>query len=303
MMELRQLKYFLKTAELLSFSEAAKALSITQSTLSQQIKHLENELGVELFHRNSHEVQLTEAGEHMVPNARATLVSADTCVESINELKAIMTGTLNIGVTYTFSPLLTDALFDFTRHYPHVHMNIIYKSMNELMEMLQQRELDFVLAFKPSERYANIDSHVLFSTHLTAVVRTGHPLTKLSSVSLSELDYYDMALPATGLQARNAFDKILADSDHHPHVLIELNDVEILLKLVQLSNYVSVLAETTIHGLEGIKGVPLKNCEDLMEGCIHVRKNTYVKNSAREFYRILSDSEAIKRYSVLADLM
>ena len=63
-MELRQLKYFVKTAELLSFSKAAKALYITQSTLSQQIKQLEDELDMALFFRNNHKVTLTEAGEH-----------------------------------------------------------------------------------------------------------------------------------------------------------------------------------------------------------------------------------------------
>ena len=60
-MELRQLRYFLKVAELLNFSEASKALFVTQSTLSQQIKQLETELDSTLFERNSHEVTLTEA--------------------------------------------------------------------------------------------------------------------------------------------------------------------------------------------------------------------------------------------------
>ena len=61
-MELRQLKYFLKLAETLNFSSAAKELFITQSTLSQQILNLEREFDQPLFVRNSHEVQLTEAG-------------------------------------------------------------------------------------------------------------------------------------------------------------------------------------------------------------------------------------------------
>ena len=59
-MELRQLKYFVKVAEMKNFSEAARLLNVTQSTLSQQIKQLEGELGVELFTRNSHHVDLTE---------------------------------------------------------------------------------------------------------------------------------------------------------------------------------------------------------------------------------------------------
>ena len=72
-MELRQLKSFVKVAELLNFSAAAKALCITQSTLSQQILQLEQELDVQLFQRNSHTVSLTESGEELLPLAHQTL--------------------------------------------------------------------------------------------------------------------------------------------------------------------------------------------------------------------------------------
>ena len=66
-MELRQLKYFVKTAETLNFSEAAKTLFVTQSTLSQQIRQLEQEIDTVLFVRDSHSVQLTESGEQLLP--------------------------------------------------------------------------------------------------------------------------------------------------------------------------------------------------------------------------------------------
>ena len=302
-MELRQLRYFLKAAETLNFSEASKELFITQSTLSQQIRQLERELGVSLFQRNSHEVLLTENGEHLLPYARKTIIDADTCVESMNDLKEMIGGTLNIGVTYTFSPLLTDSLLDFMKSYPKVKLNIFYKPRTELMDMLQEREVDFVLAFKPTRRYEHIESHVLFNNRLTVVVNENHPLAGHKSISLSELERYDMALPSFGLQARNTFDDIRSNTDHKYKVRIELNDVSILLKLVRETNYVSVLAETTIHEEDGLVGIPLEAANDNMEGCVHLLKNAYVKNSAREFYRLLSESNAIKKYSALADLI
>ena len=76
-MELRQLKYFIKVAETLNFSEAAKLSCVTQSTLSQQIKQLENELGSQLLVRSSHNVALTEAGAELLPYARRTLHEAE----------------------------------------------------------------------------------------------------------------------------------------------------------------------------------------------------------------------------------
>ncbi len=77
-MELRQIRYFVRLAECLSFSEAARSLCITQSTLSQQIKQLENEFDTLLFERTSHSVALTEAGRELLPVARKAISAATT---------------------------------------------------------------------------------------------------------------------------------------------------------------------------------------------------------------------------------
>ena len=118
-MELRQLKYFVSAADALNFSSAAKSMNITQSTLSQQIKQLENELGDELFYRNSHEVMLTEAGRELLPFAIKTVSDAENCRQRITDLKQITTGRLNIGVTYSFGQILIETLFNFTKLYEY----------------------------------------------------------------------------------------------------------------------------------------------------------------------------------------
>lgn len=293
-MELRQLKYFVKAAELLNFSEAAKALFITQSTLSQQIRQLEQEMNTQLFHRNSHEVRLTETGESLLAFAQRTLHDAEACMDCIHDLQHVMTGTLNIGVTFTFSPILTETLIDFMKQYPGVKLNIYYKSMGELLEMLQRHEIDFALAFRPTIHMKDIESHVLFNNHLAAIVQSSHPLAKLSKVSLGELQKYDLALPAKGLQARNEFDKLQSLYYTDFKVRIELNEVNILLKLIRQSNLVTVLSEATIHNEQGVKAVPLDFPENDMEGCIHLLKNVYRKHSAQVFIHMLCESNAVR---------
>lgn len=293
-MEIRQLKYFAKVAETLNFSDAAKALYITQSTLSQQIKQLEQELNAPLFLRNSHSVCLTEVGEELLPYALRTLHAADLCIDRVHDLQQLLTGTLNIGVTYTFSPILTETLLVFMKLYPHVRLNIFYKPMEELMELLSNRKVDFVLAFKSSVCHDEIESHILFDNHLAVIAGDGHPLAKKDKVKLSELGQYDIALPSKGLQARNALDKALSKYMTKLHVRLELNEVNILLKLVKQSRLVTVLAEATIHNEPGIKAVPLDFPENEMEGCVHVLKNTYRKHSMREFIRLLSEANAVK---------
>lgn len=293
-MELRQLKYFVKIAELLNFSDASKALFVTQSTLSQQIKQLEQELGTQLFQRSSHSVALTEAGNELLPLARATLHEASLCVEKISDLNSLLAGTLNIGVTYSFSPILTETLVTFMKTYPKVKLNIFYKPMEELIDLLRRREIDFVLAFKPSQSDQEIESHILFQNSLCVVVGQSHPLASLDKISLDTLQGYDLALPAKGLQARNAFDCVVAPTQYKFKVRIELNEVNILLKLIRQNSLVTVLAEATIHNETGVKAIPLDIPGNEMSGCIHTLKDTYRKRSMQEFLKMLSQSMAVR---------
>lgn len=294
-MELRQLRYFAKAAETLNFSHAANCLNIAQSSLSQQIKQLEDELGTQLFIRDSHSIQLTEAGEVILPFALRTIHAADACADRIRDLRKMLTGTLNIGVTHSFSPILTESVISFIKMYPEIKINIVYKQMNELMELLSNHELDFVLAFKPIHPLPHVESHILFQNTLSAIVGKSHPLASKEEVTISELEKYDLALPSKGLQARNAFDHIVSDYDKF-HIRIELNDVNTLLKLVRQTNLVTVLAEDSIYDACDVKAVPINVPDNQMSGCVHILKETYRKHSMQEFVRILTESIAIKRF-------
>ena len=286
-MELRQLRSFIKLAEKLNFSEASRELCLTQSTLSQQIKTLEDEF-------NSHSVALTEAGSELLPLARKAVGNADECRQRMVDLQEMLVGELNIGVTYSFSPILTETIFTFMKRYKGVRLNISYKPMAELMEMLRRREIDFVLAFKPSATCADIESHVLFQNYLAAIVSNGHPLASNERVSLDELARYNLALPSKGLQARNAFDKILERYPRDLDIRLELNDPNILLDIIRHSNFVTVLAEASVHNQPGVKAVPIGLPENEMTGCVHTLAGAYHKKATCEFVKLLSESIAVK---------
>lgn len=301
-MELRQLRYFIMVAETLNFSEASKVLSITQSTLSQQIGQLEKELEQQLFQRNSHEVILTEAGKMLLIYAKETVNSADTCVQRLRDLTDMAAGELNIGVTFSFSSIVAETLISFLKKYPHVKMNIIYLPMTELMDRLLRHDLDLVLAFRPTERNDRIESHVLFNNRLAAIVSEYHSLAKQRTITLDELQRYDLALPTRGLQARNAFDRIIEGKGYHYKVKAEMNNVDMLFKVIRESNYVTVLSESTVTDERELHAVPLDDCYNEMEGCIHILKNAYIKNSAQKFIQLLTQSTSIYKNSFLKSI-
>lgn len=101
-------------------------------------------------------------------------------------------------------------------------------------------------------------------------------------------------MPSKGLQARNAFDFIVANYDGF-RIRVELNDVNILLKLIRQTNPVTVLAEDSIYNEHNIKAIPIDVHDNDMSGCLHIVKGAYHKQAMKEFIRILSESLSVKR--------
>ena len=278
--------YFVKVAETLNFSEAARSLFVTQSTLSQQVKQLEEEFGTALFERDSHSVSLTENGSRLLPLAKRTLQDARDCINQIKDLQEMVSGELIVGVTYSFCPVLTETVKNFIDAYPGVKLRIVSKSSEELISMLRKREVDFVLAFKPNESYDDIESQILFDDRLSVILRNDHPLAGRSSLRMEDLQRQKIALPAKGLQARNALDKSID--------IVELNEINILLDIVQSSHVLTILSEATIyHHKDRLKAIPLEIPQNQMEGCIHVLRKAYRKRSAEAFVRLLRESNEI----------
>lgn len=292
-MELRQLKYFAKVAELSNFSEAAKALNITQSTLSQQIKSLENELDAELLIRDSHHVRLTDVGQAFLPQALKTLLEADTSLDHIRKIKGVVSGSLTIGTTYTFSPILNEVLLAFVRKYPGVKVNVCCHPVEELMSMLSSQQVDIVFSYRSSEQYGDIESNMLFDNRLSAVMSDTHPLDSRSPLTLSELSRCKLVLPAEGMQARSVFDAMAGSRRADLHVQMEVNDIGMLLGLVRSSHMVTVLSQATVRRGEGLVAVPIADECCRMDGCYHIKKGAYMKYAAKEFVSMVEEFKSL----------
>lgn len=294
-MELRQLKYFATLAETLNFSRAADKLFITQGTLSQQIRQLEDEVGSQLLERSSHHVTLTEAGEELLPLALSTLEASNLCMNRMRDLRGALTGTLNLGTTHSFTGLMADTVKAFLKQNPGVKLNIYYKPAAELLEMLRLKELDLALAFKPVMAYDDIESEVLFKTHLCAVMRKDHPLASRESINLEELENQGIALAGGGLQARRVFDSYVGVDTRKLNVRMEVNDPNLIMDIVQGSWLVAVLSELAAYYRTNLTAVPLENGKYKMYGCVHTLKDAYRKKSADVFLEMLRDSAQIER--------
>lgn len=288
-MELRQLRYFLKAAELLNFTDAAKQLYITQSTLSQQIKQLETELNVLLFDRIGKKVFLTEAGNEFLPFAKQTVGDADLAVQRIQDLQGIRTGKLRIGITYSLSFGLAPIILRFMKEYPNIKLEVFYNTAQELLQMLKNRDLDFVLSFSMAVMDEQVEETDLYEVPLCAIVHIRHPLAFQKSISLKDLKQYSLVLPSRGLSARSALNDLLQTNNIilDPH--LEMNDANILLQLVESSLYVTVLSKTTILGRPELRAIPIKEQQNGLMASVLTMKGAYQKASAEAFLKLFEE--------------
>lgn len=279
-MELRQLKYFIKAAELHNFTEAAAALFITQSTLSQQIKQLEGELGILLFNRIAKRVRLTEAGSIFLPYAQRTAKDAEDGRSILKDLMNLKTGVLTVGVTYGLTHLLTKAVVDFSDACPDIKLQIGFGNTDELLTKLENGKIDMMLSYFPVQQNSTFVSERLFSSCLALITHQDQPVAAKKQVNIKQLETLPLILPASGYSIRNYLDGAMARHNVVPHVKMEVNDINTLLQLVNTGKWCTVLMGSSIFNYPQLRAVKITGEGMSREATITWPVNVYRKKAA-----------------------
>ncbi len=149
-MTLQQLTYFLAAAEHGSFTAAADALRLARPSVSEQIAHLEAELGVALFVRAGRRLQLTDAGRLLRPEAERTLAAAGDAADAVRRARTLTGGTASLGTFSTAHHLLLPGLVeDFARRYPEVAVRLVGENSVQLADAIRAGRLEAGLIALP----------------------------------------------------------------------------------------------------------------------------------------------------------
>ncbi|WP_158890142.1 LysR family transcriptional regulator [Amycolatopsis anabasis] len=187
-MELRHLRYFLAVSEELHFGRAARALGIQQPPLSQQIRALEDELGVKLFDRSSRRVRLTAAGEALRPAAQRALDAADAARRTAQRAGRGDTGELALGFVGTATlTLLPKLLRSFREHHPDVALTLHEMTTAEQLRALHAGNLDVGLVRPPLPGAETVHCVPLGTERLLAALPVRHPLARERAVAVERL--------------------------------------------------------------------------------------------------------------------
>jgi DNA-binding transcriptional LysR family regulator len=245
-MELRQLLCFERVADLGSITRAAEALHIVQPAVSQQIALLEREVGVRLFRRVPRGVQLTEAGETLLPYARRVLAEVERAGQVLGGLRELRGGRVALGLTPSAVLwLLPELLERYRTQHPLVQIQVVEDMTDSLVEHLHDGRLDLALLSLPTvdER---LEVRPLFQEQLAVVVGPEHRLASVDDVDLADLANEPWILPYRRHGVRTLIEQACAEAGFRLHVAVELSGLGPIKQLVQRGLGLSVLPPSVV---------------------------------------------------------
>ncbi|MFZ3579581.1 LysR family transcriptional regulator [Virgibacillus sp. DJP39] len=247
-MELRQLRYFMEVAEREHMSEAAVNLHVAQSAVSRQISNLEGELGVTLFEREGRNIKLTQIGKTFYTHTKLAMKAIDNARKQIDEYLDPERGTIKIGFPTSLSNhLLPNVISAFKDAHPNVAFHLRQGSYNFLIDSVKNDEIDVAFLGPVPKDDPEIESQILFTENILALLPISHDLAKRDSLFLTDLKNDEFVSFPKGF----VLEKIIVDACRQvgfvPKVSSEGEDLDAIKGLVSAGIGVTLLPESTFH--------------------------------------------------------
>jgi len=251
-MELAQLRYFLAVARHLSFTRAAEALPLSQPSLTNQIRRLERELGVELFMRTTRRVRLTPAGEDFVQAAQQILNLVEAAALEMHEFSGLKRGRVLLGTIPTVGAFsLPPLLAEFRSLYPGVELALQEEGSDVLLQLLLDEAIDLAIVTAGEEHPSgSLERRCLVVDEMVALLPAEHPLAERAAVALSELAADEFVLFKPGYGLRRVVLDACAAAGFQPRIAFETSQRETIYSMVQAGLGITLLPRSGIHMLE-----------------------------------------------------
>ncbi len=260
-MELDQLRYFCAIVDAGGFSRAARQIHVSQPSLSQQIRKLEDELGARLFDRLGRSVRLTELGRAFLPHARGVLRELEAARGDVLERKASIGGTICVGVIPTIAPyFLPPLLTAFSRQHPEARVTVVEEITPLLLEKLRAGGVDAALVALPLPvRSHEFEALPLLREKLYAVLPNRHPLARGPALSLSDLSGEPFLLLRDGHCFRETAVAACKRAHLNPQIVFESGQFSSLFGMVAAGVGISLVPEMAIDTHAGCRYVRLND--------------------------------------------
>jgi DNA-binding transcriptional LysR family regulator len=293
----RQLQYFVAVAEQGSVTRAAQNLSISQSSVTEAIKELEGDLGVELFERHPRGLSITHNGHQFLRHATKILATVSDARHVFAETKSNTGGTLNIGVTSLVAGyVLSDLLARYRRACPGVEVSAIEDNGSYLEHLLIGGELDVaVMVISNLRDRLALQAEILETSPYRLWLPIGHPLVSADIISIADIAKEPLIMLTVDEIEENT-GKLLSALGARPHVAFRTRSVEAVRSLVATGAGVSLLPDLVYRpwSLEGdrIESRDVSGALPVVQVGMVWRKGSSLSQAARDFVGIAEASRS-----------
>jgi LysR family cyn operon transcriptional activator len=288
-MLLRHLKYLLAVADHGNFSRAAQALHVSQPTLSQQIKQLEESLGATLLDRSARVVRPTDAGLAYIEHARKVMRDLDAAQRALHDVKNLSRGALRLAMTPTFMAYLAGPLIrEFSGQHPGIRLTVFELSLDEIETRLADDSLDLAIAFT-DVRDPDIECVPLFVESLSVMVGEVHPLHgRAQALTGEELASLPLVLLTKDFITRTCIDDYCREHGITPTVDMQANSVSAILEIVRHLPVATILPQDTASQARGVHAIALRDGAPQRSAALLRRRHAWQSAASIEFVRTLN---------------
>jgi DNA-binding transcriptional LysR family regulator len=292
--ELRQLATFVAVAEEGSFTRASDRLHVVQSAVSAGVRNLEKELGVMLFDRSTHRVNLTDAGHALLPEARATLAAAQAARDAVDEARGGLRGKVVLGTMQAQGMRAVDLagiLATFRAEHPAVEVELRHGGSTEMAHEVREGRLDLAFVALPGDGPSGLELFPLAREPIMLAVTAGHPLAGRADIELAALRGETLIDVPKGWGIRMAVDRSFAAAGVTRTISYEVNETATMIDLIRNGVAIGLLPRSLVEVTANIAFVPIRDHAPQFQTAIAIPANRLLTAAPRAML------ETIKRHN------
>ncbi len=259
---LNQLQMFEAAARHGNITRAAEELSVTQPTVSIQLKHLANVVGMPLFEQVRKRLYLTEAGEEVLRTCQQIFAQLEHLESTISDFRGIKQGRLRLATTSTANYFISKLLTPFCQRYPDVSISLEVKHYDDLLSRLNENQDDFYILSRLPKR-DDIEIKPFLCNPLVAIAPANHPLVGKCRIPLTTLTNESFIMREQGSGTREATEEFFQSQNLSISTRIELGSNEAVKQAVMEGLGISILSLHSLTFAESSSQLSILDVEGL----------------------------------------
>jgi DNA-binding transcriptional LysR family regulator len=286
-MDLRSLRYFVETVRLNSFTQAAEALHVTQSTISKMVRQLEREVGAQLLIREGRKLTLTDTGQAVYARGEEMLAAMRRLEVEVRDTQAVERGRLAVGIPPMINLLVTPVLKAFRQRHPHIALTLQEDTGQEVERKVAAGQLEIGMTVLPADARLELETAPVASYPIWAVAASGTFPANRTTLALKALSGAPLVLLKDDFALTRGLRLAFKEAGFEPVIAAQSGQWDWLVAMASAGVGVALLPEPFVHRLAIGHLDAVRLVEPVVQWQVaHVWRRRYLSHAARAWLEV-----------------